>query len=748
MRCSLLEVFCSSLFHRATAAQVKMKTAQFLVFAHFLSVALCVNQRFPVGTLIGYGCTAAIQATYCPTSRRTPPCTCRSVDYLGSYIYCGFQEAHTDADKQGFERYLMSTCPNLTHDRIEHLYNNVSDYLVDTSKIRHFNRSAIIHFPVYYNQTRFVNGYESYRYYRNNFFYSLAWGSGIFAYWALILVIGGIENWFTRLFPTTSIRMKRSIGQSVPMRWWRKNVSLPALFNGKHAARTFFGGIIPTRFESIVLFLFFCLLVIAEAVMIHVYPYGTIWQLQKSQLTRFIGDRTGIVSCFLMVLAYLFAGRNNIFLWITGWKQSTFLTFHKWLARMTIALVLTHTIVFVINSLWIGNYATRIYTNWWRTGSLAMVAGGIMAIQSLSWLRVYSYELFLYFHIFLAVVFLGASWKHLERFDYGHWAYASAAIWVFDRVLRLGRIALFGLKTAKITVISNEILELKMPRGFKIKKPTPGSFGYVYFVHNWLWFQSHPFTIIKDDEGNIKFLIKIKNGVTKKMHDHLMNEPQHTSQVKVAIEGFYGEYKQAYSYDEAIMVTSSNGIPGIYEYISDIDQRKKSGQSKTKLIKLYWTIRHWHSIDWFHEELKKLQKYEYVQTTVYVTKYHEMQIGKRFDDSYDSMQASENTSIRNESEKEAEKECVKETGEISSETSIKAISQILKEFPHVDFKASRPDIAKQIHDDIQEASSSDNIAVLACAHNEMCDEIRRTVAHESGEPRAGRIDLFELLQSW
>lgn len=623
-------------------------------------------------------------------------------------------------------------------------YENVTDYLVDTSKIKHFNTTAIINYPVYYNKTLFHDAYESERYYMNNFFYSMAWGSGILAYWGLILLLGGLEHWFTRLFPVISMKMKGKIGRSTPIRWWRKNVSLPALFNGKHTERNFFGGIIPTRFESLVLSLFIALVVIAEAVNVHTYPYGTIWKLQKAQLTRFIGDRTGIDACFLIVLTYLFAGRNNMFLWITGWKQSTFYTFHKWIARLTVLVSFVHTITMLLNSIWIGKYESRKKTTWWRLGAVAMVAAGIMFIHSLARLRVYSYEMFLYVHIGLAVLFLAGAWKHTQDMGYGQWTYATAAIWGFDRFMRVTKIAQFGLKTAQATMISDEILVLSMPRGFRIKDPTPGSFGYVYFIKSWSWFQSHPFTVLEDEDGTQKFLIKIKNGVTKKLYNRLTHEPNHTCQIKVAVEGFYGEYKQAYSYDEVIMVSGGNGIPGVYEYVSDIAKHKKAGKSNTKLIKFYWVIRHWHSIDWFLEELKKLQEHEFVQTVVYVTKYHDGKIGAKFsgnDSASDSLDYSEKNSNVAEEGKEVSKEVVTETSSLG-------ISQILEELPHVDFRESRPNLGQIIHEDVLEAVQDANIAVLTCAHNVMCDDVRRAVAFEAGEPRKGRIDLFELLQTW
>ena len=41
------------------------------------------------------------------------------------------------------------------------------------------------------------------------------------------------------------------------------------------------------------------------------------------QLGRYIADRTGIICFYNLPLMFLFAGRNDIFIWLTGWTYST-----------------------------------------------------------------------------------------------------------------------------------------------------------------------------------------------------------------------------------------------------------------------------------------------------------------------------------------------------------------------------------------------------------------------------------------
>lgn len=718
-----------------------MKFLVVLLQFYLAGIAYCSDGyvRYKTGDYIAMACQTAIQATFCPTKLKAK-CSCLNVNSLGSYVYCGLKESRNDAEKEAFEHYLMHMCPKLTEEKIAAAYENVTHYLVDTKKVEGFNKTKIIDYPVYYNKKTFGYAYLSNQYRWQNFDRAIAWGSGLLGFWALLVLLGGIDHWTSRLFPAFSMNVKRSVGRWGVTRFLRKNVTLPALFNGKHTTRNFFQGVIPTRMESIVLFLFFSLIVIGEATNIHYLPNGTIWKGRRIQLTRYVGDRTGVISIFLILPTYLFAGRNNFLLWVTGWKQATFYTYHKWLARMTITSAFVHTVTMLLNSYWNFKTHTRKYKPWWRWGSVAMVAAAVMLFQSLSILRTRCYELFLYIHIVMAALFLCGVWIHLSSFAYTQWAYAAAAIWCFDRFLRLVRMGTMGIRTAQVSVVSDEIIMLTMKDGLRLKKPTPGSFGYIYFCKSWLFFQSHPFTVLQDDDGKIKFLIKVKNGVTKSLYNQLTNGTENTREIKVAVEGFYGEYKSAFAYDQVIMVAGGNGIPGLYEYIADIKEKKLAGKSKTKFIKLYWVIRNWHSLDWFLEELKGLQAYDFVETVVYVTKYHDAKLGAKFDNT-SSSDTSVNGSGSNEKREDSEQE-------VSLKENYSWLEPINKALPHVVFKDSRPDLAQLLHSDIQEAGSQDDIAVMTCAHNAMCDDVRKTVAQEVGEARSGRIELFELLQVW
>ena len=301
------------------------------------------------------------------------------------------------------------------------------------------------------------------------------------------------------------------------------------------------------------IFVFFALNIILESVKYSYVAHNYLLRGGKgAQLSFYIAVRTGVVSMFLMCLTFLFGGRNNFMIWLTGWKQSTFMTYHKWVARTLILTVVVHSLGF-LRYLAIKKVLDLYLTlDWYIWGCVATVACSIMWIQAFSWLRVHFYEAFLYLHIIMAVFFLVGTWKHVDWFGYTQWCYATAAVWGFDRFVRLVRIIHFGIRTAKVTVVSDETLEIVVPK--HNWWPTfPGAFGYVYFMRTSLFWQSHPFCFVDSDENHIKFFVKVKNGATKSIYKYLMTQPNYSCKMKIAVEGPYGDHKPVATYDQVLL---------------------------------------------------------------------------------------------------------------------------------------------------------------------------------------------------
>ena len=142
---------------------------------------------------------------------------------------------------------------------------------------------------------------------------------------------------------------------------------------------------------------------------------------------------------------------------------------------------------------------------------VAAISLGLLIGHSWQYFRNSSYEIFLIVHHILAVLFIAGAWIHTRGADTPYAYYAATAIWLFDKLARLIRITLFGVKKAKVELISDEVLKVTVPRP-RWWKPFPGSYAYIYFLKPTTFWQSHPFTIIDsvDNANTLTFCIKIK----------------------------------------------------------------------------------------------------------------------------------------------------------------------------------------------------------------------------------------------
>lgn len=70
------------------------------------------------------------------------------------------------------------------------------------------------------------------------------------------------------------------------------------------------------------------------------------WSAVAPQIWRYIADRAGIMAYSNLPLMWMFSGRNNIFIWLTGWQFSTFNLFHRHIARIATLQAIIHSIAY------------------------------------------------------------------------------------------------------------------------------------------------------------------------------------------------------------------------------------------------------------------------------------------------------------------------------------------------------------------------------------------------------------------
>lgn len=65
---------------------------------------------------------------------------------------------------------------------------------------------------------------------------------------------------------------------------------------------------------------------------------------------------------------WVFAARNNPFIWLTGWSFATFNRFHRWVARVSFAHAFIHSVGYSVNALQENYYAEEYAYTYWYCG--------------------------------------------------------------------------------------------------------------------------------------------------------------------------------------------------------------------------------------------------------------------------------------------------------------------------------------------------------------------------------------------
>ncbi|KAF4503262.1 ferric reductase Fre2p [Fusarium agapanthi] len=305
----------------------------------------------------------------------------------------------------------------------------------------------------------------------------------------------------------------------------------------------------PTMGQGLCIAMFIILNIILGAVSYKNFPYSHPWAFTKSaELLAYVGYRTGHISFALLPLTVLFSSCINILLWITDWPFSTFLVLHRWVARLCALHAVVHCITLFAAYVSLGTYYT----------------------DSILWFRRTSYEVFLILHIFFAAFVIIGCWYHVYFWKpfsgvYELWIYMVCAVWFFDRLFRVLRVAQNGVRQANVIELSDEIVRLDIS-GVRWLS-TPGYHAYIYFptlqpLRPW---QNHPFSIT-----NTALLHKAFTSEQASSHSGDVEMSQKIPQVVIS-QSVAGPYRgnitcDVLKCDRVLLIAGGIGITGILSW--------------------------------------------------------------------------------------------------------------------------------------------------------------------------------------
>lgn len=554
------------------------------------------------------------------------------------------------------------------------------------------------------------------------------------------------------------LRLFSRTGKSVPIPILNnllcKHLILPALFNKHHVHRPKHLGLelsIPTRLESLFLCIFFVLNIVLVFVNFDLFEGNYYWPKNIDQFNRYVADRTAILSIAQFPFLFAFAGRNTIFIWLTGWSFETFSVFHKWVARVSVTHAFVHTIVYTVIFYREGGLSYMmtsykdVYLQW---GAVAMVAGFVLVSGAVYGIRKRWYEIFLVSHIIFAVLWLVGTFYHVKLLKeprYIPWFWTAIAFWAFDRAIRLLRLATINHNVysrsgeemlSTITMLGDDVFKLQRPitRNWR---SSPGQYVFLYFPQFGFW-QSHPFTILDvagtmsrvmktsdkslaavqtyemelehSCENKLSFIFRAHDGITRKIL-RAVTENGGTLKTRVLIEGPYGSTHDLDKFDKVVLLAGGMGITACLPFLMKIMQRD-TAQRRQDVV-LHWIVRDEDSLSWVSRELQRaldLQtEHKQVHPILHVT-YRPQQ---KVQDSHGQGQS--NLAV----------------------TNVEGLS----------IKYGRPLISGLVHESVLESISEARIAVLACGPGQFSDDCRRAVVTELGASRCS-IQYFEESFTW
>ncbi|KAL0936040.1 ferric-chelate reductase [Colletotrichum truncatum] len=271
----------------------------------------------------------------------------------------------------------------------------------------------------------------------------------------------------------------------------------PPLFGSRHDTPVCFGLLMmPKRGQALFVFYFIVLNTVLSAVN-YEYANPNTWYPDNRWrwMCMLVSNRLGLLSFANLPLVFLYAGRNNLLLWLTDWSHSTFLLIHRWIAAIATLQAILHSLIYLDVYVKNGTHASESKEPYWYWGVIATVSLSVLFPASVIPIRRKLYELFLSWHVVISILVVAGCYWHIvfafsHKWGYEVWIFVCMAVWGFDRVFRFLRLARNGVKTAMITVIDEEYCRVTIPG------VSASGVAYLYFpTLTWRVWENHPFSV-------------------------------------------------------------------------------------------------------------------------------------------------------------------------------------------------------------------------------------------------------------
>ncbi|KAH7024545.1 uncharacterized protein B0I36DRAFT_250962 [Microdochium trichocladiopsis] len=467
------------------------------------------------------------------TFETSPGCYAGDMAYLQSVAYCiSTRCSHDSSISRGtledwWATYLIGSDPTLPKPVVP--YREALSHTAAASQWSVIGDNEVLNTPSLSRDAVYLANYNA------KYFFELSEERHVD--YGLILFISGLvvpifTSWLRFLpFPHRLTTRLRAI------------VVDPPLIGRRHREPVGHAFLMPTRGQAI-----FILYLFAINITLCSFGYTTTpatagstnawFPKPTTELLAYISNRTGILCFANLPLLIVYSARNNpLLLFLTDWSHSTFLLMHRYIAAIATVQAAVHAGIYFYQNLSSGAFLAVTTARFWIWGIVCIGAMVVLLLPaSILPLRRRCYEVFLALHVVLAVLVLVAGYLHVwYRFD-GRWGYENwllylaVPIWGAERVLRILRLARFGIRRATVTLIVDDDGGGRSDTSEYVRVDVPGvvvkGYAYLYFpTLSWRLWENHPFSVA----GNMLPVEEPYDGVDLQSYKLERREPKTSS---------------------------------------------------------------------------------------------------------------------------------------------------------------------------------------------------------------------------
>lgn len=597
-----------------------------------------VAAMWPNSWIVGNTCQTTAKKNFDKCNNQDSVCLCKNKNYLASVAHCINDNLQIADDIDAAWGHVLSEGCKVSPVESDQVFKDSMEYLNKTqlTPVTKFsNYSTVYDTPISTDREIVRETYVSIYLNLHNRDVGTWQGSALVMIWVFVAGVTTLYRFFRYVSVTFGSR-KQSMGRpNWLLRFYYKKISIPAVFGERHIDRYYLFNFIPiffpTRFESMIIGFYFLMNIIFMCTGYTFMDNNPLWATHYSEMALNVSNRAGILACIQVPLLTLFALRNNLLIWLTGWSFSTFNAYHRAVSRVTFILAVIHAATKHKMMQTFHAPLRIIYfpTLLFRVGVTAISLWSLMVL--LGFFRVKYYEAFLFVHVTGAIAAYICILYHLNGLGYKQTMYVSLGLLCADLVIRIGRIV-FANVSIYIKPISESNKTTKayislLPSGVvnvRVRTPiqwpyAPGQYVYIHFNRLNI-IESHPFSAVGPSSQGESFqlLCKARGGITKRLREYIeANIDKEGEQIKmdVLIEGPYGVHCPVERYDSILLVAGGIGITGIIPYVEYLVLSPHPHE-----IHLIWTVATVSELTWIDERLQWLSRTGKARIKLYVTR--------------------------------------------------------------------------------------------------------------------------------